>query len=92
MPSSEHTKRRTLSPALAIAFVLGALVGAALPAASRLDRAIAAPAPGLANPADDRSRMIAELQRLTTATEAIRDALSSGRVKVQVVQPDSQAR
>lgn len=86
-----HTRKlhtpRAVSPATALAFLLGALSAAALPAIVRTQPAHAAQAPGLANPADDRSRMITELQRLNASIDAIRDTLTSGRVKVQAVQP-----
>ncbi len=87
-----HTQTRSRRAALALTFVLGAIAGAALSSSTLLDRAHAAPAPGIANPADDRSRMITELQRLNATADAIRDALTSGRVKVQVAQTAGAAK
>lgn len=86
MPSPDRPHRRAISPAIVVAFVLGALAGSLTPSIRFIDRALAAPAPGLANPADDRSRMIVELQRLSASTDAIREAITSGRIKVQIAQ------
>ncbi|MGD9691810.1 MAG: hypothetical protein AB7G17_03130 [Phycisphaerales bacterium] len=84
-----HAQTRSRRAALALTFTLGALLGAILASTPNLQRAHAAPAQGIPNPADDRNRMIAELQRLNASADAIRDAITSGKLKVTVAQNPS---
>lgn len=86
--ATAHSPRRDPVPTLAIAAALLLGVGLLREAPPSIDAsAVAAPpSSGLANPADQRNEMIAELRRITDRLDAIQKSLEKGPVPVRTVE------